>query len=83
MTPDQYPNYNKALQIYTGCFDSLDIRLLFSYPSSIIVTRDYCISVYRGIELNCMLLNVFCVLKNISNSSYNLQITKSTLSSIT
>ena len=42
MIPDQYPNYYKALQIYTGYFDSLDIMILFSYPSSIIIARDYC-----------------------------------------
>ena len=42
--PDQYPNYYKALEIYTGYFDSLDNMILFSYPSSILVTRDYCSS---------------------------------------
>ena len=26
---DQYPNYYKALEIYTGYFDSLDIVILF------------------------------------------------------
>ena len=41
MIPDQYPNYHKVLEIYPGYFDSLDI-ILFSYPSSIIITRDYC-----------------------------------------
>ena len=40
MIPDQYPNYYK--EIYTGNFDSLDIMILFSYPSSIVITRDYC-----------------------------------------
>ena len=25
MIPDQYPNYYKVLEIYTGCFDSVDI----------------------------------------------------------
>ena len=29
MTPDQYPNYYKALKIYTGYFDSVDIMILF------------------------------------------------------
>ena len=42
MIPDQYPNYYKALEIYTGYFDSLDKMILFSYPRSIIITRDYC-----------------------------------------
>ena len=32
--PDQYPNYYKILEIYTGYFDSLDIMILFSYPST-------------------------------------------------
>ena len=40
--PDQYPNYYKALEIYTEYFDSLDIKILFSYPSSIVIARDYC-----------------------------------------
>ena len=31
--PDQYPNNYKALEIYTGYIDSLDIMILFSYPS--------------------------------------------------
>ena len=38
--PDQYPNYYKALEICTGYFDSLDIMILFSYLSSIVITRD-------------------------------------------
>ena len=45
MIPDQCPNYDKALEIYTGYFDNLDIMILFSYPSSIVITRDYCIGV--------------------------------------
>ena len=43
MILDQYPNYYKVLEIYTGYFDSLDIMILFSYPSSIVIRRDYCI----------------------------------------
>ena len=42
MIPDQCPIYYKALEIYTGYFDSLDIMILFSYPSSIVITRDNC-----------------------------------------
>ena len=42
MIPDQYANYYKVSEIYTGYFDSLDIMILFSYPSSIIITGDYC-----------------------------------------
>ena len=45
MIPDQYreyPNYYKAEEIYTGYFNSLDIMILLSYPSSIVITRDYC-----------------------------------------
>ena len=42
MIHDQYTNYYKVLEIYPGYFDSLDIVILFSYPSSIVVTRDYC-----------------------------------------
>ena len=42
MIPDQYPNYYKVLEIYSGYFDSLDIMTLFSYPNSIVLTRDYC-----------------------------------------
>ena len=34
-------SYYKALEIYTGYFDVLDI-LLFSYPSSTVIMRDYC-----------------------------------------
>ena len=45
MIPDQYPNYYKALDIHTGYFDSLDIMILFSYPSSIVIMRDYYIDV--------------------------------------
>ena len=44
MIPDQYPNYYKALEIYTGYFNSLDIMILFSYPSSVVIMRDYCAS---------------------------------------
>ena len=40
MISDQYPNYYKALEVYTGYFDSLDIVILFSYLSSIVITRD-------------------------------------------
>ena len=40
MIPDQYPNDHKALEIYTGYFDSLDIMIFFAYPSSIVITRD-------------------------------------------
>ena len=29
MIPDQHPNSYKALDIYTGYFDSLDIMILF------------------------------------------------------
>ena len=43
MIPDQYPNYYNVLEIYSVCFDSLDIKMCFSYPSSIVITRDYCI----------------------------------------
>ena len=43
MIPDEYPNYYKVLEIYTGYFDSLVIMILFSYPSSIAIKRDYCI----------------------------------------
>ena len=38
----RYPNYYKALEIYTGYFESLDIMILFSYLSSMVTTRDYC-----------------------------------------
>ena len=47
MMPDQYPNYYKALQIYSGYFDSLDNMILLPYPSSIAITRDYCIGLKR------------------------------------
>ena len=43
MILDQYSNYYKALEIYTGYFNSLDIMIVFSYPSSIVITRAYCI----------------------------------------
>ena len=49
MIPDQYPNYYKALEIYTGYFDSLDIMILFSYPSGIVITKDYC--TYFSVDL--------------------------------
>ena len=39
---DQYPSYYKALEMYTGYFNSLDIMIFLSYPSSIVTTRDYC-----------------------------------------
>ena len=29
MIPDQYPNYYKVLEVYTGYFDSLDINDTF------------------------------------------------------
>ena len=35
------PNHYKALEIYTGYTDGLDIVILFSYPSSIETMRDY------------------------------------------
>ena len=44
MIPDQYPNYYEALEIYTGYFDSLDIMILLSFPSSIVIMSDYCTS---------------------------------------
>ena len=34
MIPDQYPNSYKALDIYTGYFDSLDDMIHISYPSN-------------------------------------------------
>ena len=43
MIPDKYHNHYKALEIYTGYFDSLDIMILFPYPSNVVITRDYCI----------------------------------------
>ena len=43
MIPDQCPKYYKALEICTGYFNSLDIRILVSYPSSIVIMRDYCV----------------------------------------
>ena len=42
MISDQYPNYCNALKICTGYFDSLDIMILFLYPSCIVITRDFC-----------------------------------------
>ena len=48
MIPDQYPNYYKALEIYSGYFDSLDIMILFSYPSSIVITTEYCILLFAS-----------------------------------
>ena len=36
MTPDQYPNYYKVLEICTGYFDSLDIMILF------FLSQQYC-----------------------------------------
>ena len=50
MIPDQYPNYYKALEIYTGYFDGLDIMILFSYPSSI-VKRETAVLLYTQIAL--------------------------------
>ena len=47
MIPGQYPNYYKALEIYTGYFHSLDTsNILLPYPSSIVITRDYCMLRY-------------------------------------
>ena len=46
MIPDRYPNYYKALEIYTGYFDSLDNMMLLSYPSSILImSNNYCITI--------------------------------------
>ena len=42
MIPDHYLNHYKAVEIYTGYFDGLDIMILFPYPSSIAITSDYC-----------------------------------------
>ena len=33
MVPNQYPNYYKALEIYTGYFESLDNMILFLIPA--------------------------------------------------
>ena len=53
MIPDQYINFYKVLEIYTGYFDSLDIVILFSYPSSIVIMRDYCkLAICNHLELN-------------------------------
>ena len=65
MIPDQCPNYYKALEIYTGYFDSLDNIKFLSYPSSIVITRDH-LHVY----MNCIgkyisevdILNLFTAL---------------------
>ena len=51
--PDQYPKYYKALESCTGYFDSLDIMILLSYPSSIVITRDYCTSKYLVCAATC------------------------------
>ena len=61
MIPDQYPNYySKVSKVafiilspsaieasHTGYFDSLGIMILFSYASSIVITREYhtCVNV--------------------------------------
>ena len=58
MIPDQYPNYYKVLEIYTAYFDSLDIMILFSYPSSIVITRDYCM--YSFLHPNTSTLGSTC-----------------------
>ena len=50
MIPDQYPNYYKALEIYTEYFDP-DIMILFPYPSSIVITSDYCICNMHALNL--------------------------------
>ena len=39
---DQYTNYYKDFEIYAGYINTLDIMILFSYPSSIVIMRDYC-----------------------------------------
>ena len=58
--PDQFPNYCKVLEIYTGYFDSMDIMILFfSYPSSIVITRDYCVVKVNQQE-QCYVFALFC-----------------------
>ena len=58
MISDQYPifMYYKVLEIYIEYFDSLDIMVLFSYPSSIVITRDYCIYVLVNFRAH-----IFCI----------------------
>ena len=61
MMPDQYPNYYKVLEIFNGCFHSLDIMILFSYPSSIVIMKDYCMkNCYCEAVKNCSLAG-FCL----------------------
>ena len=80
MIPDQYPNYCKELEIYSGYFDSLDIMILFS--SNIVMMRDYCI-----LNLRFVLLNGTCVSVRIFGIMYHhtlfpsLQITRTDISS--
>ena len=38
---DQYTNYYKAFEIYAGYINTLEFMILFSYPSSIVIMRDY------------------------------------------
>ena len=63
MIPDQYPNYYKALEIYTGYFNSLDNMILLSYPSSIVIMRDYCINTLVFHMRNARLLFGACTYK--------------------
>ena len=35
MISDQYPNYYKAVEVYTGYIDSLDIVILFSSADNV------------------------------------------------
>ena len=52
MIPDQYPNYYKALEIYTGYFNSLDIMILLKKSLQYRLMRDYCTSDISEVLLN-------------------------------
>ena len=71
MIRDQYPNCYKVLEIYTGYFDSLDIMILFSYPSSIVITRDYCICFCANCKALKTHINCVCEKKDITGSSHS------------
>ena len=58
MIPGQYPNYYKALEIYTGYFDSLDIMILFLF-------QQYC----NNKRLLYIILNIFVICCTLNVSS--------------
>ena len=72
MISDQYPNNYKALKIYTEYFDSLDNMILLSYPTSIVITREYCTVMFANHQIRHQATSKWAVNLMIVRGHFNL-----------